>query len=304
MILITGAGGLLGSQIKNKLTDQKEDFVQVLRSENFTFEGDTIYMDVTKKKHFIELEKQPTRPHTILHLAGKIDISFKDNLKDGKPTPADEDVYELYTTNTVSCANILEYSRNKNVKHIIYASSQTVYGMPKENEIFTEESQIKPLEHYAQSKYFGEEILKMGVSDGINVTVLRFPGLYSEERKSGLVYNFCRSALENAEINITLKIPIPFDTIHVCDAADATIKAIKYQGNGFQCFNIATGKPNSIILLAGDISKKINGSKINNDSPDQPKVIMNSKKALDTLKWKPISFDKRLSAFLGRIKND
>ena len=101
-----------------------------------------------------------------------------------------------------------------------------------------------------------------------------------------------------------MKIPIPFDTIHVCDAADAAIKAIKYQGNGFQCFNIATGKPNSIILLAGDISKKINGSKINNDSPDQPKVIMNSKKALDTLKWKPISFDKRLSAFLGRIKND
>lgn len=303
MILVTGAGGLLGAEIIEKLSDSKESFIPILRGEEFSFDNGRIFMDITNQEHIIKLKELDIKPEKIIHLAGKIDIGFKDHLKSSHLIPANKDTYSLYKANTMGCVNILDYAVIKKIKHIIYASSQTVYGMPKEDEIFTENSKINALEHYAQSKYFGEEILKKGVYEGINITVLRFPGLYSEKHKSGIEYDFVISAIKNKKINIPFNVPIPFDCIHCEDVANAFLKALKYNEVGFNVFNIATGKPNSLNLLAKKISKQFNETVIINNI-NHPEVIMNSNKAKSILNWKNIDCERRLNSFVEHIKND
>ena len=304
MILITGAGGFIGKCLVAHCKNMGIPCVPLYRSEEVKICKEGWYFDLTNKGHFDLLNNELEEfPHTIIHLAGSTDIALKKNEKDlfGCPQPGKQNIYYTYYNNTISTINLVSFCQENNIRHFIFASSQTVYGMPQED-VLTEESCCQPLEHYAASKLCNEIILKVASMQGLKVTILRFPGVYGEERKSGVVYNFCKSALIDKKINVVTEFPLPIDVIHIHDVVEAFIKAIHHRGEEFTCLNISTGEPCNLAILSNSIAKLVPGCEVHFSGVLQPAVCMDSSKANSVLGWRAVSRRERLSTMIKNLQ--
>ncbi len=305
MILVTGAGGFLGRHLVAHSLAAGADVVPLYRSVKMKIEKQRWEADLTNPQHMQGLKEYVQTPHTIVHLAGRIEISLVPNPLSVSlpPVAGSEDISSIYSANVTSTAHLLQYCLQKGVKHLIFASSQTVYGMPA-CEVITEETRCEPLEHYAASKLCAEHLLEIGARQGLTVTVLRFPGLYGGDRREGVVYGFCRSALERRSIEVKTDIPLPIDVIHVSDVVDAIEKAISLKGHEWHCLNIATGEACSLHILADSIAGLVPGCTAHVSGVPQPIVRMDSSKARSVLGWRAVSRRERLSAMIKNVENE
>lgn len=259
--------------------------------------------DLTRLDHWAEFERASVQPDTVIHLAGFIDIQLSPSPSgsDSRPIPGKENLSKLYSVNVGGTANLLQFCLKRQVKHLIFASSQTVYGLPQ-TALVTEDSPCSPLEHYAASKACCEELLRVGSSQGLNVTALRFPGLYSEERESGVVYQFCLSGLQEKEIAVRAEFPLPLDVIHREDVVLAFERALLWGGRSWSCFNISTGEACSLDLLADSVASLISGCKVRHSPIFQPAIRLDASKAFAALAWKAVPRRERLSQMIDKLK--
>jgi len=304
MILITGAGGFIGKCLTAHCKNIGIPHVPLYKSNDVKICEDGWHLDLTDRGHFDLLNKELEEfPDKIVHLAGSTDIALKKNQNDpfGRPQPGRQNIYSTYYTNLISTINLVSFCRKNNIKHFIFASSQTVYGLPQ-NDALTEESGCHPIEHYAASKLCNEIILEVASRQGLKVTVLRFPGVYGEEKKSGVVYNFCKSALIDRKINVVTEFPLPIDVIHIHDVVAAFIKAIHHQEEGFTCLNVSTGEQCSLNLLADSIAALVPGCEVHCSGVPQPTVCMDSSKANSVLGWRAVSHHERLSTMIRNLQ--
>lgn len=303
MILITGARGFIGNSLVEHLHSKNRSPVSAIRSQDLKIENDRIFLDLNSRDHFQELKKKGNVPDTIIHLAGHIEIALQKHPEVPIPIPGIENVTEIYQSNIFPTVNLIQYSLDAGVKHLIFASTQAVYGIPPTERI-TEETPLNPLEHYAMSKVCCEKILQIASLNGLSVTILRFPGIYSEKRRSGTVYKFCKSAQESRKISVTADIPIPFDVLHLDDLLDAFSCVLSKSSKGFSVYNIGSGKPNSLNLLADQIADLKPGVRVYHSDCPQPVIQLDSSKAKAMLDWgaKPVS--ERLRAVMESVSND
>ena len=151
------------------------------------------------------------------------------------------------------------------------------------------------------SKACCENVLRLAASDDLAVTVLRFPGVYSEERKSGAVYRFCESARKEKRIRVTSDIPLPFDVIHRDDVLDVFGRVIAKPGRGFSVYNIATGEPCSLDILADRVAALVPGCTVTHAPVPQPAIRMDSEKAFRAFGWKAQPSSVRLKQVLDSV---
>jgi UDP-glucose 4-epimerase len=216
------------------------------------------------------------------------------------PLPAADRIGELYEANVVATANVLDFCVAKGVTHLIYASSQAVYGMPVES-VLTEDSPCSPLEHYACSKLQGEALLKLGVGLGPAVTTLRFPGVYGVDRTSGAVYNFCLEALRQKSIHVKADFPIPYDAIHIDDLVRGIAEAVNFGGSSWTCLNISSSEECSLTILAESIAELVPGCEVVPPRVTQPVIELSAQRALKTLGWKALPRRRRLEQMLSSL---
>jgi UDP-glucose 4-epimerase len=305
MILVTGARGFIGKGLVSRLEIKESPTLSVIRSNEFSIDGNIWSVDLCKPDHIKKMEEVPQMPDVVIHLAGHIEIALKKRINGPKsnPVPNKENLHKIYTNNVISTVNILQYCLEKHIKHIIFASSQTVYGMP-ESQVVTEETPLKPLEHYAMSKVVCEKILKFAENENISVSILRFPGVYSEVRKSGAVYAFCRNAVFNKKINVVSEIPLPFDVLSREDVLDAIECAIAVRSPGCEAFNIASGEPCNLDILADTVASLVPGCQVTHAKTPQPVIQLDSSKAYRILGWKAKPVTVRLKSMLDSIRHD
>lgn len=75
---------------------------------------------------------------------------------------------EYYKTNVNGTLNLLEVMREYNVKHLIYSSSATVYGVPEKLPLVENMRIGNCTNPYGKTKYMVEEILKdLCISDKV-----------------------------------------------------------------------------------------------------------------------------------------
>jgi len=305
MILVTGARGQIGSGLVNRLKKRNIETISMIRSPDFSAGKNEWSGDLCRIDHIKKMEDIADVPDVVIHLAGFIGIVLKKDNKNFQniPVPDNENIHEIYSNNVISTANILQYCIDKKVRHLIFASSQTVYGIPS-SPIVSEGSPLRPLEHYALSKAICENILKFAEKENISVTILRFPGIYSEKRKSGAVYTFCKNALSKKEIQVTSDIPIPFDIIHLEDILNALECVILHPPDGFEIFNIATGEPCSLTILADAVASLVPECHVVHSETPQPVIQLDSTKAFRVLGWRSVPRAVRLQSMLDAIRHD
>ena len=159
-ILVTGAAGYVGSTLVPKLLSEGHAVVAV---DNFWF-GDYL----SDHPNLVKIKGDVTSPianwlkdvDVIIHLAG----IANDPLSDLMPNLS----WEISALGT---RTLLELSIAAQVKHFIYASSGSVYGVRPEDRV-TESTDLTPISLYNKVKMVTERVVQ-SYSNSLAVTIVR-----------------------------------------------------------------------------------------------------------------------------------
>ena len=192
---------------------------------------------------------------------------------------------EYYINNVSSILTLLSVMKEHNCKRIVFSSSATVYGTPKEVPITEEAKTGGTTNPYGTSKLMVEQILKdlYNSDDTWDICILRYfnpigahsSGLIGEE-PNGIPANLMPyiSKVASGKLECLSVFGNDYDTkdgtgvrdyIHVVDLANGHIKALEKltkEKKGLYIYNLGTGVGYSVLDIINAF-EKANGIKIN-----------------------------------------
>lgn len=282
-VLVTGGTGYIGSHtvcellkenyevvIIDNLANSKKEVLHKIETitgkEAKFYEGDVADQDLLRK--IFENEKI----ETVIHFAGYKAVGESVS----KPLM-------YYRNNLESTLHLLEVMQEFHCQNIIFSSSATVYGSPKELPI-TEEAPLSTTNPYGTSKLMIEQILTdvAKVNETMGITILRYfnpigsekSGLLGEDPK-GIPNNLMPyiARVATGELACLSVFGDDYDTpdgtgvrdyIHVVDLAKGHVLAVKHleTNPGLHIYNLGTGKGYSVLDLVKTF-EKVNKVKIN-----------------------------------------
>lgn len=175
-----------------------------------------------------------------------------------------------YQNNLIGLLNVLEACERFSVKNFVFSSSCTVYGEPEFKQVFETTPKRLPKSPYGYTKWMGEQIIEDLHRNPLpfKSVCLRYfnpigahPSGLIGELPVGVPNNLLPYITQTAAgIREQLTIfgndyPTPDGTcirdyIHVCDVADAHVKALDYPETAdLTFFNIGTGKGHSVLEM-------------------------------------------------------
>lgn len=165
-------------------------------------------------------------------------------------------------SNLVGFLNILECCRNNNIKHLVYASSSSVYGMNKKIPFSTDDNVDHPISLYAATKK-SNELMAHTYSHlfKIPTTGLRFFTVYGPwGRPDMAMFLFTDAIVNNRPINVFNHGNMERDFTYIDDIVEGVVRIIektptqRIETNElYKVYNI--GNNNSVKLL--DFIKEI-----------------------------------------------
>ena len=184
-----------------------------------------------------------------------------------------------WEVNVLASKKIIELSIKAGVKHFIYASSGSVYGIKKEKKV-TEDLDLVPLSIYNKTKMISERVL-LSYENQIKVHCIRPATVcgYSDRMRLDLSVNMLTfQALKNKKITVFGGKQIR-PNIHIKDMISLYLFFIKNKKFPAGCYN--GGFENlSILNIAKRIQKKINSNIIISKSNDNRSYRLDSSKLL------------------------
>lgn len=286
-LLVTGGCGYIGSHTIVDLLEQGYEIINVDNLYNSEIDVLKGIKKITGKDvtHYtVDLcDKIATRKIFEAHpdIEGVIHFAAYKSVGDSVNQPI-----EYFDNNLNSLLNVLDNSRQFNVKYFVFSSSCTVYGAADILPV-TEQTPIKPAESpYGRTKQIGEFMLEDAVyGTSIKALALRYfnpagahaSGLIGESPSNipqNLVPVITETAIGKREsLTVfggdynTLDGSCIRDFIHVSDLANAHTAAFKYlqtgtQTQSFDVFNLGIGKGISV-LEAIHSFEKVTGIKLN-----------------------------------------
>lgn len=139
-----------------------------------------------------------------------------------------ENPYAYVDSNLIGFINILEACRNNSVKHLLYASSSSVYGGNKVAPFSTNHNVDHPVSLYAATKK-SNELMAHTYSHlyGIPTTGLRFFTVYGPWGRPDMAYfSFTRDILSGKTINVFNHGNMERDFTYVDDIVEGIYKLI------------------------------------------------------------------------------
>ncbi|MEJ2112043.1 MAG: NAD-dependent epimerase/dehydratase family protein, partial [Acidobacteriota bacterium] len=131
-------------------------------------------------------------------------------------------------SNIVGFHNVLEACRNTNVRHLVYASSSSVYGLNENYPFSTRDNVDHPVSLYAATKK-SNELMAHSYSHlyGIPTTGLRFFTVYGPWGRPDMAYFlFTKAILEEKPINVFNKGEMSRDFTYIDDIVTGIVKVI------------------------------------------------------------------------------
>ena len=125
-------------------------------------------------------------------------------------------------------ANILENCRHNNIKHLVYASSSSVYGLNTKQPFSTKSPTSHPVSLYAATKR-SNELMAHSYSSLFNLptTGLRFFTVYGPfDRPDMALQKFAKSIIEDTPIKIFNHGEHKRDFTYIDDIVDGIIRAL------------------------------------------------------------------------------
>ncbi len=274
-ILVTGCAGFIGFHVTKLLLESNYNLVGV----------DSIndYYDVELKKNRLKKLKELTKNKKLKFKFKKIDLSNSKLTKKLFDQEKFECVIHLAAQagvrhsinspldyvkcNIIAFTNILEGCRYNSIKHLIYASTSSVYGNETTKPLHEDLACNKPIQFYAATKK-SNEMMAYAYSSlfGIPVTGLRFFTVYGPwGRPDMALFKFTKSIIEGKEIEIFNNGEHIRDFTYVNDIAEGIKRLIlkapnkenNIDDNSYRILNIGSNNPIKLMDFLKIIEKKI-----------------------------------------------
>ena len=289
-ILITGVAGFIGFHVAKKLIKKKYKVIGIDNLNNYydtKLKKDRLQSLVKNIKfHKIDITNSSSinsifkkyKPHIVIHLAAQAGVRY--SLINPK---------SYIKSNLVGFFNVIENSKNYKVKHFVYASSSSVYGL--ENKLpFVENFNLnKPASIYGATK-LSNELIAHSYSHLFNLptTGLRYFTVYGPwGRPDMALFKFTKRMINNNEITIYNKGKMSRDFTYIDDAVNYTIKLINMipkKEVPHEVFNLGNNKPINLIMFIKILEKCLNKKakfKILNNQKTEIKNTSSSTKKLN-----------------------
>ena len=165
------------------------------------------------------------------HLAGLADI-----------VPSIKEPSKYFKANVEGTLNVINASKEKKIRKLVYAASASCYGLPKSFPT-SEKDQIDTRYPYALTKYLGEKlVLDWSRVYKANNLSLRFFNVYGPKSRTSGAYGavfgvFLAQKLYNKPLTVVGNGKQTRDFIHVYDLVSGLIKAAK-KGKPGEIYNI------------------------------------------------------------------
>ena len=233
-VFVTGACGFIGFHLCKKLLQKDSEVIgidnfnayydpmlkeeRLKRLENISNKNKfKIFRDDIKNLDSLKNIFKNYRPDVVVNLAAQAGVRY-----------SIENPSEYIKTNLVGFSNIIECCRHHNIKHLVYASSSSVYG-GNTNIPFSEKQSVDhPLSLYAATKK-SNELIAHSYSHlyKIPATGLRFFTVYGPwGRPDMALFLFTKSILEDKPIRVFNNGKMTRDFTYVDDIAESLVRII------------------------------------------------------------------------------
>lgn len=278
IILVTGVAGFIGSNLARELLKKGETIVgidnlndyydvnlKLFRLEdlnkfsNFTF----IKCDIADKQALIQIFNK-YKFDVVVNLAAQAGVRY---------SITNPDAY--IQSNLIGFYNILEACRNYPVKHLVYASSSSVYGSNKKVPYSTEDKVDNPVSLYAATKK-SNELLAHAYAKLYNIpcTGLRFFTVYGPAGRPDMAYfSFTNKLIKGEKIKIFNYGNCKRDFTYIDDIVDGIIKVIyiapsKQNGEDglpippYKIYNIGNNHPENLLDFVKILQEELIRAKV------------------------------------------
>jgi len=230
-ILVTGAAGFVGFHLTQRLLERGDEVVGLDNLND--------YYDVGLKEarlHILEaqpgfrfvraaLEDRPTiaalfsdeRFEMVVNLAAQAGVRY-----------SLQNPHAYIDSNVVGCMNVLEGCRHNAVKHLVYASSSSVYGANTTVPFSEHHATDHPVSLYAATKKSNELMAHTYAHlFGLPVTGLRFFTVYGPWGRPDMAYfSFTRAILEGRPIDVFNHGRMQRDFTYIDDIVEGVVRAL------------------------------------------------------------------------------
>ena len=178
-------------------------------------------------------------------------------------------------SNIVGFLNILEGCRNHNVKHLVYASSSSVYGQNKKVPFQTTDNVDHPISLYAATKKSNELMAyAYGHLYNFKTTGLRFFTVYGPWGRPDMAYYLFAEAIYNDKpIKMFNNGEMDRDFTYIDDIVNCVTKIIEkniYLREHYKIYNIGNNKTESLQDFITTIEEAMGKKAIKEIYPMQP----------------------------------
>jgi len=289
--LVTGAAGFIGHYVSQRLTERgdqvvglddlndyydvrlKEDRLARLQSkEGFEF----VRMDLADRDGMPDLF-QEKQFDVVINLAAQAGVRY-----------SLENPHAYVDANLVGFVNILEGCRHNNVKHLVYASSSSVYGANTKMPFSVHHNVDHPVSLYAATKK-ANELMAHTYSHlyGLPATGLRFFTVYGPwGRPDMALFKFTKAIIEGQPIDVYNHGKMRRDFTYIDDIVEGVVRVSdripepnpKWSGDQpdpgtslapYKIYNIGNNQPVELMHFIGTLEKCLGKTAEKNMMPMQ-----------------------------------
>jgi len=331
-ILITGAAGFIGFHLIKALLQ-----IELPHSNNYIVGIDNIndYYDVSLKEDRLTLLNEISEPEYFTFI--KLDLADREAMSDLFSTYQFDIVINLgaqagvrysienpnayIDSNVVGFVNILEGCRHHNIKHLIYASSSSVYGMNIKQPFTTADCVDFPISLYAATKK-SNELMAHSYSHLYNIptTGLRFFTVYGPYGRPDMAYfSFTKKILAGEPINVFNNGDMQRDFTYIDDIVKGIIRIIDKAPSPqystittatapYKIYNIGNNQPVTlrrfITAIESACDKKAQENLLPMQAGDVPITYADIDELVDDIDFKPdTSIEDGISKFVDWYKS-
>jgi UDP-glucuronate 4-epimerase len=291
-ILVTGAAGFIGFHVARHLLSEghavvgldslnayydpklKQARLEILkRQPNFTF----VHLDLADREATMPLFAGHRFP-TVIHLAAQAGVRY-----------SLENPHAYSDANIEGFLNVLEGCRHNDCRHLLFASSSSVYGANTKLPFSVQDNVDHPISLYAASKK-ANELMAHAYSHlyKIPATGLRFFTVYGPwGRPDMAMYIFAKAILDGTPIKLFNHGNMQRDFTYIDDVAQAVVRLIDHppQGNPawsgarpdpatsaapWKIYNIGNNRPEELLHVVALLEKEFGRTAIKEMLPMQP----------------------------------